>query len=49
MANNTVTYEEIKALPDHPEKRFFDVREANEINETGKIPQSVNIPCKHSH
>jgi 3-mercaptopyruvate sulfurtransferase SseA len=40
------TYEEVKELPKHPEKLLIDVREPAEIAETGKIPTSINIPCK---
>lgn len=41
-----VLYDEIKDLPNHPEKLLVDVREPNEILETGRIPTSINIPCK---
>jgi 3-mercaptopyruvate sulfurtransferase SseA len=40
------TYEEIKDLPNHPEKLLIDVREPLEIENTGKIPTSINIPRK---
>lgn len=40
------TYEEVKDLPNHPEKVLIDVREPNELQETGKIPTSINIPRK---
>jgi 3-mercaptopyruvate sulfurtransferase SseA len=40
------TYEEVKDLPNHPEKLLIDVREPAEIAETGSIPTSVNIPRK---
>lgn len=40
------SYEEIKDLPNHPEKLLVDVREPNELAETGRIPTSINIPCK---
>lgn len=39
-------YEEIKDLPNHPEKYLFDVRDPPELAETGQIPTSINIPCK---
>lgn len=42
----TATYEEVKDLPNHPEKLLIDVREPQEIIDTGIIPTSVNIPCK---
>ncbi|KAG5683251.1 hypothetical protein PVAND_012543 [Polypedilum vanderplanki] len=38
------TYEEIKDLPNHPEKLLIDVREPHELESTGKIPTSINIP-----
>lgn len=40
------TYEEVKDLPNHPEKVLIDVREPAEIAETGSIPTAINIPCK---
>lgn len=40
------TYEEVKDLPNHPEKLLIDVREPAEIAETGSIPTAINIPCK---
>lgn len=40
------SYEEVKDLPNHPEKLLIDVREPQEIVDTGIIPTSVNIPCK---
>lgn len=39
-------YDEIKALPNHPEKLLIDVREPAELQETGRIPTSINVPCK---
>uniref|UniRef100_A0A182NH53 Rhodanese domain-containing protein n=1 Tax=Anopheles dirus TaxID=7168 RepID=A0A182NH53_9DIPT len=38
------TYEEVLDLPNHPEKLLIDVRNPNELEETGKIPTSINIP-----
>ncbi|KAJ6637431.1 Rhodanese domain-containing protein [Pseudolycoriella hygida] len=38
------TYEEVKDLPNHPEKYLIDVREPSELVETGQIPTSINIP-----
>lgn len=40
------TYEEVKDLPNQPEKYLFDVRDPPEIQETGQIPTSINIPRK---
>ncbi|KFB52843.1 AGAP007534-PD-like protein [Anopheles sinensis] len=43
---SVATYEEVLDLPNHPEKLLIDVRNPNEIADTGKIPTSVNIPCE---
>lgn len=40
------SYEEVKDLPNHPEKLLIDVREPSEVAETGSIPTAINIPCK---
>ena len=40
-------YEEIKDLPNHKEKLLIDVREPQELIDTGIIPTSINIPRKH--
>lgn len=37
-----VYYEEVKDVPNHPEKVLIDVRESHELIETGVIPESVN-------
>lgn len=39
-----VSYEEIKQLPKQPHKLLIDVREPKELQETGQIPTSINIP-----
>lgn len=39
-------YDEIKDLPNHPEKLLIDVREPVELATTGQIPLSINVPCK---
>lgn len=41
-----VGIEEIEDLPNHPEKTLIDVREPHELQETGTIPTSINIPRK---
>lgn len=41
-----VTYEEVLDLPNHPDILLIDVRDPPEISDTGKIPTSINIPCK---
>lgn len=40
------SYEEVRDLPNHPEKLLIDVREIAEINETGCIPTAISVPCK---
>ena len=42
-----VTYEEIKELPSYPAKMLIDVREPKELEETGQIPTSINIPREY--
>lgn len=39
-------YDEIKDLPNHCEKLLVDVREPSELEKTGRIPLSINVPCK---
>lgn len=39
-------YDEIKDLPNHREKLLVDVRETSELQQTGRIPTSINVPCK---
>ncbi|XP_005189462.2 rhodanese domain-containing protein CG4456-like [Musca domestica] len=39
-----VGYEEIKQLTKYPNKLLIDVREPEELQETGRIPTSINIP-----
>lgn len=39
-------YDEIKDLPNHCEKLLVDVREPVELERTGRIPLSINVPCK---
>lgn len=41
-----VSYEEVKDLQNHSEKFLIDVREPQELQETGIIPTSINIPRK---
>lgn len=43
----TVSYEEVKDLPNHPKKTLIDVREPSELQETGIIPTAINIPRKN--
>lgn len=40
------SYAEIKNLPSRPEVLLIDVREPNELTETGIVPTSINIPRK---
>ncbi|XP_068156922.1 rhodanese domain-containing protein CG4456 [Drosophila tropicalis] len=39
-----VDYAVVKELPNEPQKLLIDVREPDELKETGQIPSSVNIP-----
>ncbi|KAH8392616.1 heat shock protein 67B2-like [Drosophila serrata] len=39
-----VDYDVIKKLPSEPQKLLIDVREPEELKETGQIPSSINIP-----
>lgn len=39
-----VSYEDIKQLTKQPKKLLIDVREPQELQETGQIPTSINIP-----
>lgn len=41
-----VGYNEVKNLPNSPDITLIDVREPNELQETGSIPTSLNIPCE---
>lgn len=43
------TYEEIKKLPETPSKLLIDVREKAELQETGIVPTSINIPRKFNN
>lgn len=40
-----VSYEDMLKVIHQPEKVIIDVRNPDEVNETGKIPSSINIPC----
>lgn len=40
------TYEEVIEALRCPEKLIIDVREPAEIQASGQIPKSINIPCK---
>ncbi|XP_030370717.1 rhodanese domain-containing protein CG4456 [Scaptodrosophila lebanonensis] len=39
-----VDYAEVKKLANEPQKLLIDVREPDELKETGQIPSSINIP-----
>lgn len=41
------SYEDVKALKDDKGTLLVDVREPKELQETGVIPNSINIPCKY--
>lgn len=39
------TYEQVKDVPNHPDVYLIDVRRKEELQQTGFIPASINIPC----
>lgn len=39
-----VSYDEVKNLPNQPNKILIDVREPDELKEFGQIPTSFNVP-----
>lgn len=39
-----VSYEDVLKVIHQPEKIIIDVRNPDEVNLTGKIPSSINIP-----
>lgn len=43
----TVVYEDVKALKDNKNTLLIDVREPSELQKTGVLPGSINIPCMH--
>ncbi|XP_060645285.1 rhodanese domain-containing protein CG4456 [Drosophila nasuta] len=38
------TYEEVKDIPNQSDKYLIDVRNKSELEETGTLPASINIP-----
>ncbi|XP_026321916.1 thiosulfate sulfurtransferase/rhodanese-like domain-containing protein 3 isoform X2 [Hyposmocoma kahamanoa] len=42
--NRVVSYEDMLKVINEPQKVIIDVRNPDEINRTGKIPSSINIP-----
>lgn len=44
--SSNVTYEDLLKLKGKKETVLIDVREPEEILETGKLPGSTHIPCK---
>ncbi|XP_011695310.1 PREDICTED: heat shock protein 67B2-like isoform X2 [Wasmannia auropunctata] len=47
MAENKVDYEELLKDQKNPEVLIVDVREPSEIQETGKLPGSINVPMNN--
>lgn len=39
------TYEEVKDIPNHPNKYLIEVRSKELVEKDGSIPGSINIPC----
>lgn len=44
IMESIATYEEVKDLPNRPDVLLIDVREPKELEDTGRIPTSINIP-----
>jgi len=44
MASNMATFEELKKLTEDKNETIVDVREPRELEESGVIPSSINIP-----
>ncbi|XP_039484826.1 rhodanese domain-containing protein CG4456 [Drosophila santomea] len=42
--NTMATYEQVKDVPNHPDVYLIDVRRKEELQQTGVIPASINIP-----
>lgn len=43
-----IDYDELLALVEQKAVQLFDVREPNELQETGRIPTAINIPGMYS-
>ena len=43
---NEVSYEELLELLEKEDILLIDVREPKEVEKTGLIPKSINVPCK---
>lgn len=43
----TVAYEEVKSATQNNTIYIIDVREPSELQNTGKIPNGINIPCRY--
>lgn len=46
MSENIVNYDEMKEYENSEEVLIIDVRREEEVNSTGKIGGSINIPSK---
>lgn len=46
MTDNIVNYDEMKAYENSDKVLIVDVRREEEVNNTGKIGGSINIPSK---
>lgn len=42
-----LSYEDMLKVIHQPQKVIIDVRNPDEVNTTGKIPSSINIPCNY--
>lgn len=47
--NRVVSYEDMLKVINEPQKVIIDVRNPDEVDRTGKIPSSINIPRNFFH
>lgn len=43
-----VNYEDVVTYKDRTDVLLIDVRDPNELQDTGTIPGSINIPCEYN-
>nr|CAI5851036.1 unnamed protein product [Callosobruchus analis] len=49
--SSVASFEDVKKFGNQPSKDVYiiDVREPSELQETGVIPSSINIPCMYNY
>lgn len=49
MNERIATYDEVRKVSEQPGDQILliDVREPQELNKTGNLPNSINIPCMY--